>query len=135
MSTIYLELREDIPPLEETAEKLVKNLFHVRPAGKRALEEEDTVIVLDGSGSIGECEFDNGKKALKSLMEYDNPEVDEKYAMVTFSSDVREDFAFIPQPTAVYQIDGVKFPAGGTNTQAGLAAALELFKTGKSNTS
>ena len=118
---------------------MITNLFRVKPAGKREMEKEmekeDTVIVLDGSASIGKCEFGNGKKALMSLMQYDNPKVVENYAMVTFSSDVNEDFPFIPQPSAVYKIDKVKYPAGATNTQAGLAAALELFKKGKSNTS
>jgi hypothetical protein len=112
---------------------VVKNLFRIRPAGKRQLppDQEDAVIVMDGSGSVGSCEFGNGKKAIKNLMSYQQPGVDARYAMVTFSDAVRSDFGFLPQLKAVKKIIGVGFPNGFTNTQAGLAAALNLFKKGK----
>jgi hypothetical protein len=86
---------------------------------------------MDGSGSVGSCEFGNGKKAIKNLMSYQQPGVDARYAMVTFSDAVRSDFGFLKQSEAVKRIIGVGFPNGFTNTQAGLAAALNLFKTGK----
>ena len=64
-------------------------------------------------------------------MSYQQPGVDARYAMVTFSDAVRSDFGFLPQLKAVKKIIGVGFPNGFTNTQAGLAAALNLFKKGK----
>ena len=36
---------------------------------KRSLPEEDIVIVMDGSGSVGECEFKEGRKALNQAIE------------------------------------------------------------------
>ena len=87
---------------------------------------------MDGSGSIGPCEFGNGKKAMKNLLSYNQPGVDAKYAMVTFSSGYRRDFNFVSQSNAKFRITGVTYPGGSTNTQAGLADALDLFNTGKS---
>ena len=87
---------------------------------------------MDGSGSIRSCEFGNGKKAMQSLVEYNQPGVDAKYAMVTFASNVRRDFNFLTRSDAATRISGVTFPSGGTNTQAGLAEAFDLFDTGKS---
>ena len=111
---------------------MVKNLFNIRPDGKRGIQLEDIVIVMDGSGSVGECEFGNGKKAMKNLMEYAQPNTDTKYAVVTFGSGVRRDFNFLPQSVAAARISNVQFPGGWTNTQAGLAEALKLMKQGKS---
>ena len=87
--------------------------------------------MMDGSGSIGACEFNNGKKALKALMQYEQPGKDAKYAMVTFALQARRDFNFLPQLDAAVKMSGVKFPRGPTNTQAGLAEAFDLFITGK----
>ena len=83
---------------------------------------------MDGSGSIGSCEFENGKKAMKPLMEHVQPNLNAKYAMVTFASGVRKDFGFLPQLVAASKIESVTFPSGSTNTQAGLAQALNMFK-------
>ena len=85
---------------------------------------------MDGSGSIGKCEFNNGKKAMKSLMQFKQSSIDAKYAMITFANDVRTDFSFLPQLDAAIKIDGAKYPSGGTNTQAALAEALKMFKSG-----
>ncbi|CAB3985154.1 Hypothetical predicted protein [Paramuricea clavata] len=127
----YRKLREEIPPKNETAKKFIKNFLRIRHRGKRSSHIEDVVIVMDGSGSIGLCEFNNGKKALKALMQYKQPGIDAKYAMVTFASQARRDFNFLPQLDAAAKMSGVKFPRGATNTQAGLAEAFDLFITGK----
>ena len=86
---------------------------------------------MDGSGSIGACEFDNGKKAMKRLLEYDQPGINATYAMVTFGSNARRDFNFLPRKEAATRISAVRFPSGSTNTQAGLADALDLLNTGE----
>ena len=46
------------------------------------------MVILDGSGSIGRCEFGKGKKALKQVMKLaeNNPTVDTKYAAVSYSN-------------------------------------------------
>ncbi|CAB3993071.1 Hypothetical predicted protein [Paramuricea clavata] len=123
----YKKLREEIPPKNVTAKKVITNILRIRPGGKRQVTLEDVVIVMDGSGSIGACEFNNGKKAMKNLMGFEQPDVNAKYAMVTFSRTVRRDFNFLSQSDAVARISTVTFPSGSTNTQAGLAEALDLF--------
>lgn len=110
--------------------KVITNIFRIHPGGKRSVKLEDVVIIMDGSGSIGQCEFNNGKKAMKSLMQYKQSSINAKYAMVTFANDVRRDFSFLPQLDAAIKIDGAKYPSGGTNTQAALAEALKMFKSG-----
>jgi hypothetical protein len=122
---------QKIPPKNVTAKLVITNILRVLPRGKRGVKLEDVVVVMDGSGSIGSCEFNNGKKAMKSLMHFEQPAINAKYAMVTFANGVRRDFNFLPQLDAAAKISGVKFPSGGTNTQAGLAEALNLFKKGK----
>ena len=67
---------------------------------------------------------------MKSLMQYKQSSIDAKYAMITFANGVRTDFSFLPQLDAAIKIDGAKYPSGGTNTQAALAEALKMFKSG-----
>lgn len=129
------ELQEEIPPKNETAKKLIANILRIRPGGKRLVELEDVVIVMDGSGSVRRCEFGNGKKAMQSLMEFKDPQKDAKYAMVTFNSNVRTDFDFLPQENAAKKVGSVNFPGGSTNTQAGLARASNLFASGENDRS
>ena len=90
---------------------------------------------MDGSGSVGSCEFGNGKKAMQSLMEFKDPQKDFKYAMVTFSHNVRTDFDFLPQENATKKVGSVYFPGGSTNTQAGLARASNIFTLGENDPS
>ena len=92
---------------------------------------EDIVVIMDGSGSIGDCEFRNAKNAAKGLMLFEQPGIDATYAAITFANHVRRDFEFLPQLKAAAKISNVKFPDGWTNTQAGLAEAFELFSSGK----
>ena len=126
---LCLELQK-IPPKNETALKVITNIFRIHPGGKRSVKLEDVIILMDGSGSIGECEFNNGKKAMKSLMQYKQSSINAKYAMVTFANTVRKDFDFLPQLQAATKIDDAKYPSGGTNTQAALAEAINIFKRG-----
>ena len=87
---------------------------------------------MDGSGSVGNCEFQRGKAAIKNLMKSENAVAikngfDEKYAAVTFSSSARVNFKFLPYSTAEQRLRVIQFPGGATNTQAGLAEAMKLF--------
>lgn len=115
------------PPKSETAKKIITNVWGLRPRAKRGLHLEDLVFVLDGSESIGKCNFANAKTALQNLLEYKQPGVDTKYAMVTFATGVRKDFGFLGPLEAKRKISSITFPDGETNTQAGLAMAFDIF--------
>ena len=86
---------------------------------------EDVVIVMDASGSIGSCEFEKGKKALKYMLKLINSKYLEngKYAAVTFSSSTTVNF----HPSASEKITQFSYPGGGNNTQAALDTAKRLF--------
>ena len=90
---------------------------------------EDIVIVMDGSGSIGSCEFGHGKKALQHMMGLANyGSIDANYAAVTFACDSMVNFPFLPYSSASEKITAIPYPHGSrTNTQAGLTEAKRLF--------
>ena len=88
------------------------------------------MVVLDGSWSIGRCEFGEGKKALKHMMKMakENSNVDTKYAAVSYSSIAVVDFEFLPYRTAADEIMEIRYVGGSTNTQDGLEKAKRLFE-------
>ena len=88
------------------------------------------MVVLDGSGSIGRCEFGKGKKALKHMMKLaeNTRNVDTKYAAVSYSNDAVVDFTFLPYSTAANDTKQIRYVGGSTNTQDGLAEAKTLFE-------
>ena len=114
-----------------TANKLMANFLHIRPkfSADRVRRSryfiEDIVIVMDGSFSVGWCDFDRGKKALQYMMGLASGDV--KYAAVTFSTSVTVNFKFLPSSAAANKITQIPYPRGMTNTQAGLAKAKKLF--------
>ena len=115
-----------------TENRLMTNFLHLRPVfGWYRVRRyfEDIVVVMDGSGSIGGCEFKKGKKALKYMMELAKyyRTYDTKYAAVTFASSATVNFKFLPYASAANKIMGIYFPSGSTNTQAGLELAKILF--------
>ncbi|KAJ7379026.1 hypothetical protein OS493_018820 [Desmophyllum pertusum] len=67
-------------------------ISHKDPTKRKgvALEYDDNVVVMDGSGSVAYCEFEKGKKALKYMMDEMHTgkptKVDAKYAAVTFAT-------------------------------------------------
>ena len=109
----------------------------INPTNTRVKRQADTlivdnVIVIDGSGSVGPCEFERGKTAIKNLMKSANAvavekKYDQKYAAVTFASSASVNFKFLPYSTAQQRLTMIPFPDGATNTQAGLAEAMKLF--------
>ena len=113
------------------------NFLFINPTNTRRKRQAftqliDNVIVMDGSGSVGDCEFRRGKVAIKNLMKSANAIAvkagyDEKYAAVTFSTSASVNFKFLPYSTAVQRLSMIDFPSGFTNTQAGLAEAMNLF--------
>ena len=87
---------------------------------------------MDGSGSVGNCEFERGKTAIKNMMKSENAVAveqkdDAKYAAVNFSTSARVNFKFLPYSTAEQKLSMIQFPSGDTNTQAGLIEAMKLF--------
>ena len=122
---------ETIPPPNVTAKELKTNFlgYHKRAViTKRHAIIEDIVIVLDGSGSIGSCEFKKGKEALRHVMTTaHNPQYDTKYGAVTFADTATVNFKFLPYSSAASEITNISYPGGWTNTQAGLAEAKKLF--------
>ena len=89
-------------------------------------------MVIDGSQSIGSCEFERGKQALKNmLLAAHIKNRDEKYAAVTFSWSARVDFMFLRYPQAKEALTRISYPNISTNTQAGLAKAKELFENSR----
>ena len=113
------------------------NFLFINPTNKRSKRQAgtqliDNVIVMDGSGSVGDCDFKRGKAAIKNMMKSANAvavknKFDEKYAAVTFSTSAKVNFKFLPYSTAEQRLTMVQFPSGSTNTQAGLGEARKLF--------
>ena len=97
--------------------------------GKRQFGAEDIVVVMDGSGSVGRCEFNKGRIALSNMMELASakPGISTKYAAVTFAYSAKVEFKFEPYTIALNKIKGIRYPGGSTNTQAGLTEAKKLF--------
>ncbi|CAH3179610.1 unnamed protein product [Porites evermanni] len=119
----YYQRFQTVPPANKTATKLLTNflsipgkLSHGRRNGR--ISFEDIVVVLDGSGSIGSCEFKKGKKALKHMMKLaeNTPNVDTKYAAVSYSTNAVVDFTFLPYSTAANDIMQIRYEGGATNT-------------------
>ena len=122
-----------VPSAQTTANKFVKNFLGLSPSSfaKRQTSKEDIIAVLDGSSSIGHCEFEKGKTALRYLMgsaKESKPAFDTQYAAVTFASSATVNFKFLKYAAAAANIMMIRYPGGGTNTQAGLNEALKLFK-------
>ena len=111
-----------------SAKKLLANFLsysQYRGIAKRQTAIVDTVIVLDGSGSVPRCDFSKAKEAIKHLMDtLRQPGYDSKYAAVTFATTAT--VKFLPYSSAASEITRISYPSGNTNTQAGLAEAKKL---------
>ncbi|CAB4007129.1 Hypothetical predicted protein [Paramuricea clavata] len=97
--------------------------------------QEDTVIVMDASGSIGSCEFEQGKIAMSQMMKMCKVKAkkaglsyDCRYAGVSFSNSATLDFNFSPINQASKKIRTVTYPGWGTNTHAGLEEAEKVIR-------
>ena len=119
----------------------MENFLHIgRPNGfvdrRRSVVDiiEEIVIVMDGSWSIGNCEFEKAKKAFQHLLRLagSNPHFDSKYAVVTFSTNATVNFNFLSYSAASEGITQLSYPGGFTNTNSGLAEAKTLFDNSSS---
>ena len=125
---------EKVPAPSVTATKLMVNFLHLSPnisslVKRQAPYIEDIALVLDGSGSVGKCEFNKGKRALHymTVLRAQSSQYDTKYAAVTFGSSAVINFKFTPPGIAAYNILQISYPGGLTNTHAGLLLARNLF--------
>ena len=128
---------QKVPSINVTANKFLTNFLFINPTNTRGKRQAstlliDNVILMDGSGSVGVCEFKRGKAAIKNMMKSANAvavknKYDEKYAAVTFSTSAKVNFKFLPYSTAEQKLSMIQFPSGLSNTQAGLAEAMKLF--------
>ena len=116
----------------------MNNFFHYNSrVSKRGIGEEDIVLVIDGSGSVGSCQFNYGRDALAAsiksckVKELENNGPNCRTAAVTFASNAHVNFKFLPADQAINQVKLISYPSGSTNTQAGLAEAENLIRTGQ----
>ena len=124
-----------VPPPDVTAKTFVINFIHFNndPTHDTKNLSKDIVIVMDGSGSVGVGKFDKGKRALSNMIELEREGGnDTKYASVIFSRSAAVSFSFLPCAEAADEILKIRYPDGGTNTQAGLAEAKNLFEDSSS---
>ena len=123
---------QTVPTAEITATKFMTNILGISSTNRQrrvTAPPKDIVMVIDGSQSIGSCEFERGKQALKNtLMAAHVNKRDEKYAAVTFSWSARVDFMFLRYSQAKEALTRISYPNSSTNTQAGLVKAKELFE-------
>ena len=124
---------QTVPTPEVTATQLMTKFLGINPTntrGKRSASLFDVVIVMDGSSSIGRCEFERGRAAMMNLILAASKRTgaDEKFAAVTFSNSASVNFKFLPYSAAQQQLMMISYPGGWTNTQAGLEMAKTLFQ-------
>jgi len=117
-----------VPAPQVTANLIVINFFRIDSTWRLFRDTKDVVVVMDGSASIGSSHFQQGKKALRNMMELERESRnDTKYAAVTFSETASVNFKFLPYAESANEIMKIPFYKGNTNTQAGLAEAKKLF--------
>ncbi|XP_068686892.1 vitrin-like [Montipora capricornis] len=130
----YYKTFQKVPAPNVTATKLMVNFLHLSPCNTSSLVKrqaplfEDIVLVLDGSGSVGKCEFNKGKKALHYMAGLAaESQYDTKYAAVTFATSAVINFNFTHYSIAANKTLQISYPGGLTNTQEGLLLARNLF--------
>ncbi|CAB4032098.1 Hypothetical predicted protein [Paramuricea clavata] len=139
---VYKQL-QNIPSPQKTAQMILDNFVRYQPDNQLRLAkrsppiQEDTVIVMDASGSIGSCEFEQGKIAMSQMMKMCKVKAkkaglsyDCRYAGVSFSNSATLDFNFSPINQASKKIRTVTYPGWGTNTHAGLEEAEKVIRAG-----
>ena len=105
--------------------------YHPGQNGKRQNRQEDTVVVMDGSGSIGSCEFREGKKAMLEMMKIcSETGASCRYAGVTFATSATRNFNYLPATQARRKMSVVPYPDGESNTKAGLEEAERIIRAG-----
>ncbi len=102
-----------------------------RPGETAPRVPTDMVVVLDRSGSMGGVPLQHAKAAVGSLM--DQLAVDDRFALVSYASDVRLDWPLAPATAtnrALWQQRLAAIPAsGGTNMASGLDLANRTLES------
>ena len=135
----FIAAFQTVPSLDVTKKKFMTNfLGFSQTAGitkRQSGAVVDTVLILDGSGSVPRCDFSKAKEALRHMMTtLRNPQYDSKFAAVTFSSRATVSFQFLPYSSAANRITTIPYPGGMTNTQEALLEAKRLFDNPNSGT-
>ena len=100
-----------------------------KPSSLAPQTKKNIVVLMDGSGSIANDQFDKGKQAIKHMMEIEKERGrDTKFAVVTYSDNANVNFSFLPLDEAANEIEKIYHPDGSTNTQAALVEARKLFE-------
>lgn len=133
LSYFFVEFKA-IPPVEETAKKLIVDFLGISlgTSGKRRVFLEDIVLVMDASGSIRECPFEKGRTAMQNLVKINRKNYINYWAEIVYSDVATIRCKFLPVQDAEPIIGATPYVRGGTNTQAGLYQALQLFKDSNS---
>ena len=140
-NVIYQRL-QNIPSPQKTAQSFLTNFVLGYPAQAVRLgvvakrvppKEEHVIIVMDASGSIGSCEFKEGKKAMVKMMQLcpeKGPSYSCLYSAVSYSSLATVVFRYLPLARASPKMTKIHYPGRGTNTRAGLDEAAKIIQAG-----
>ena len=117
---IFFKAFQHVPTENETATKLVTNFFRIPLSylsqigkSKRQVTQENIAVILDCPESIGKCNHEKAKQAMKNMLDiaseigYDN-----RYAAVTLATGATTDFNFVANPDAGIQIKNLPYIPG-----------------------
>ncbi|KAK3083543.1 hypothetical protein FSP39_025167 [Pinctada imbricata] len=100
--------------------------------GNECASEKDIVFVLDSSSSVGEKNFNSMLDFVQALLEeLSSGNNRNKFAMVTYSTDVNLIFSFSrysDTSSLTSAVSTVRYTPGSTNTAGGLRSAFELLQ-------
>ena len=148
-SRIFLADKPDAIPDDLQGQAEYWKKFYNTPAGKGTVEhffklvreledsdahqsggEIDLTLVIDGSGSIGISAFTSAKTAISSMVKTFNQR-EANIGVVVYSSNVAHVVPFNTTSSMdelVDTINGLSYPGSGTNTNAGMRAAINMYR-------
>ena len=107
-------------PTKNDTNFMVTNLFRIPLSylsqigrSKRQVTQENIAVILDCPESIGKCNHEKAKQAMKNMLDiaseigYDN-----RYAVVTLATGATTDFNFVANPDAGIQIKNLPYIPG-----------------------
>jgi len=107
-------------------------IFDVRFQNCKCVKPLDIVFVLDGSGSVGQTNFDLMKSFIKQIvapLDIGNGPTQTQIGIVQFDNRVFEVQTLSPSKTTINSaIDSLYFYAGSTNIRSGVLSAEKMLK-------
>ena len=123
-------------PTKNDTNFMVTNFFRIPLSylsqigkSKRQVTQENIAVILDCPESIGKCNHEKAKQAMKNMLDiaseigYDN-----RYAVVTLATGATTGFNFVANLDAGFKIKNLPFIPRSTNTQAALKEAKRILK-------